>query len=140
MSRIVHENVPVYASSNVKLCGSGSITPVTAKFSFNVNISDSKFLFEGKTKNHIQSVDGVVCFTGQNDPSVIVKCTGRDSKLVRENDYLGRVSTIVELEPDNDSDEAWNATNLCDKVNINQELPHTDKERIISMLLRTQAA
>jgi hypothetical protein len=111
--------------------------PIHADLDFLITDSKQSFNFEGRVQGGNQSVYGII--SGELDAPAVICATSNHRKKISKGIYLGRVSTLVEIE---DTDESFIGT--LDKVRKeivpSDSLQECEKMVVYNMLHATQGA
>jgi hypothetical protein len=95
------------------------------------------YFFEGKESTGKRSLDGIVsCINGT--PEVVVSSM-RGEKLVNAGTYVGRVSTLLELDEEEFAEESWTLDRLKREIRLGATLEEEQKTAIYDMLLSAKA-
>ena len=135
LETIMHENVSVTAAQDVKLSESGESVPIDLSVCCGVP-GRTEFFFEGKVGQDVRGLDGVVS-AGSSHPTVVV-CSTRAGKTIRKGDIVGRVSTLLELEPEEDQLDCWTIEKLREEITFSQSLDNKQVDDAYKMLLAVQ--
>ena len=82
-------------------------------------------------------MDGVVSCV-QGTPEIIVSSI-KGEKLVSAGSYVGRVSTLLELEEEEVADEDWTLDRLRSEIKLGSTLEEQQKNVVYDMLLTAKA-
>lgn len=134
---VMLEDMPVYASKKMRVNESGTRVPIVANFCSVVKGRIPSYFFEGKEGAGKHSLDGIISL-GQDTPEVIVSSV-KGEKLVSEGCYVGRVSTLLELDEEEFLNEVWTISRLKDEVELGVSLVEEQKEAVYKMLLEAKS-
>jgi transposase InsO family protein len=142
---IIHEDIPVYAKDDVNVKNKEIMTvPIIARIISGEVIKDrSNYYYEGKIKNKkIRGVDGIISCL-QDDPVVMIMNNLEQNNVttkIRKGEKIGKISTLIELEPEEVESENinWSKEDIINKIDLGTQLSKVQKEQVSEMLLETQ--
>ena len=117
--KVIQEDLIAEASEDTKL--DDGLTPVKIKINCIGDITEGcEYLYEGACKDRrLEGMDGVVDSNGEM--SVLIKSNER--KTVKKGENIGRVTTLVSLNPDDDlPQESWSMEQLQEKAHVGAQL------------------
>ena len=145
---VIEEEHPVYAAEDGVV-----VDREMAPLAITMNVSVARalnarntFFFEGGVKNKkIIVMDGIL--EKGNDCKVMIQRNlegNNNSRPIRikKGDKIGKISTLIELEPDDKENEQlfWTKEELREKIDIGKEINKIDTDKIFEMLLDAQEA
>ena len=135
--KIIHESIPVIAREEVMINSDLTEVPISINC-----ISDFKLkgaaMYEGYCKDSkLQGMDGIIELE-EKDKMVLMK-TKTDNKLrkVRKGEIVGRVSTLVEMDHEQEGVEdtnIWTEEKLIKETSIGSELSNDEKHKVYKLL------
>jgi len=140
LQTVIHENIPVFASEDLSL--NREIKPISVNFavgSFDVEKELKKLYYHnGKNKDCVKGIEGVL--SGQQKENyVLMKNEGVKKTRVKTGDLVGYVSTMVELDDDEEeNEESWTLEEMKQYVNVGEGNSEEKKHLIYEMLRDTQ--
>ena len=139
--KIIHENIKVYASSNMKLePGINEVKYEVNMFS-NIDTQNVVLYYDGLCKNHkLGGIEGIC--ESNNEGVVFIKVKDGENNhntRINKGEVIGTVSTLIELEEEENVEEEWNMDNLKKKIDIGQ-LDENQKSKVYDALIRTKEA
>ena len=142
---IIYESLKVYCTKTTAVGKYLTKVPISYNYYENIKLeSKTKMYFEGNCCNkRLEGVDGIMELEGEDKFIFMKRKDGEnvDKQKVRKGDVVGHISSIVEVEDEEDTkDSDWDMNKLKNKIDIGKEVTEEQKEQIYNMLLRTKSA
>ena len=141
IEQVRHENIPVYAVEDVLIEKEKPAISVAIGLGMECCrlFEDDELYFEGLDReNKARGLDGIVEFKESAVKVLMCNETSKDQVKVRAGDKVGKVSTLVELIPDEEELRDWSVAELKENVELGEQLNEKEKEIVYSMLMETQ--
>ena len=141
VTTIIHESVKVFAANTVIIDNEINQVEISFEETNNglVHNEKRKMYFEGNLNNeNFESLDGILDVQSKNK-SILVQPNLRDIRTykIKKGDYLGTVSSIVEIEQEQEEDESdWSLTRLQDEVDIGKNLNAEQRNKVVKLLMK----
>ena len=136
---VVFEDVPIYSQYDVKLSKNNdlrvAVESIPINFQQNVN-----FLFEPASKKGLSGIDGVLSVENGRPNAIVMQCTDNKEHVIRKGERLGRISSIVECDSDDNTESTWSMDELINRVELGDHLSEDDRRSVLALLLKTQNA
>jgi hypothetical protein len=144
VKNIIYENLPVYCAQKV-IIESEETVKIPVKINFLSGNTSSEFnllYFEGEngTKNR-ESLNGIID-KNSKDLFVLMNCKEiKNKSIVKKNDIIGRVSTIITIDNDNeDEEDRWTIEKLTNEIKLEKHFNENQKQEIYNMLSNSSEA
>ena len=139
-SKVINENVKVYAAEKTLLHSGLNSVPVSINFCQTVQ-QDSNLYFDGNCKSsRFEGLDGVMSEHSEDNLVFLKSKPGEKNVRVRRGDLLGTVSTLVELDAEEEeTEESWTLEELQKALDIG-ECDDEKKTEIYKMIFNTRYA
>ena len=143
----IQKSIKVYAKSDYIL--NEGINKVPIEFNYmsipHLNQDETKLYYEGTCNNkNIEGIDGVFSLNQENKHIFVKPLTTNKEKkyYIKKGDILGKLSTIVQLDEDDEQEEEteWTLSKLKEKINMGEKVNDEGKNKIYDMLMRTKLA
>ena len=139
VKRILHEGIKVRVKHKVKFDDSTVEVPVYFA-GCSMVLPESEMYYDGQCKNKkLEGVEGILA-ADSKDAKVLVKCKpGENAKgmCLKKDSIVGTVNTILEVEVDDDEEDAWTMEGLKNKVKVDN-VTEEQKKYIYDMLYRAR--
>ena len=145
---VIHENIPLLAKYDVNIKNLETKPIHVEAFLIGTQTTKQRhnFYYEGKIKNKkVRGMDGILSCS-QEAPIIMMQNkleNNNGSTWIRKGEMVGKISTLIELEPDdveNEKLDQWSEEDIREKVKLDIELSDVEKEEIIKLLVETQDA
>ena len=134
--RTVFEGVPIFAREDTKLSKDGVTVPVM----FNQSCASDNIYYESKSDNNMCGLDGIMSISDNVTPVVLFHSANDKSCVIRKGQILGRVSTLVESEQEEQPGNSLTFEDLCSRITLDDHISDEQKQLIFAMLNNTQNA
>jgi len=139
LQTVIHERIPVYASEEVSLAK--EVKPICVNFAlskFDVEKERKMLYYYGENKDGVEGLEGVLS-EEQEENYVLLNSKGVKKSKVKAGDLVGYVSTVVELdEEEEESEVLWTLEEMKQFVNVGDRNSEHEKHLIYEMLKDTQ--
>ena len=141
IEQVRHENIPVYAVEDVLVEREKPAVSVAVGLGMECSRlgEGGELYFEGiERENKAKGLDGMVEFKESAVRVFMCNGTANERVRVKAGDKVGKVSTLVELIPDEDDLKDWSEGELKDNIDLGEQLSQEEKEVVYRMLMETQ--
>ena len=141
----VHESIKVYAAEEVDI--NDGINRIMIRYEHELNglvsNQEEKLYFEGKQSDKLESLDGILAKDTNEPQHIFVKTTGTTScqkAKIKEGDFLGTISSIVEIDEDSVDESDWSLSKLKNKLDIGENLTQEQKNEVYELLVKLKGS
>ena len=142
VEQIRHENVPVYAAENAVIDRDKPAVRVAVAWSKSFNSlgqdTAKELYIEGLNKeNRVRGLDGIVTVDQEKTRVLLDNYTSRKSIRVKTGEKVGKVSTLVELVPNEHELKEWSEEELRENIALGDHLGERERDLVYHMLKDT---
>lgn len=142
VKQIIHERVPIYCARNTYLTNNKMVqVPIRINFACDKNSMHELLYLEGEEKNeNFETMCGVLEINDDNEPQVLMRNRKENRKtLIRENKIIGRISTVITVDEEDDDNkpEEWTMDRIKENIKLGEILSPVEREVAYKMLFST---
>ena len=144
MKTIVHKSILVRAMENIIIEDKLTAVPIQINHSCHTIQKNENFVYEGRCANQkLEGIDGIISSEEEKFVWIKPKLGDQTTKQrIRAGEVVGRISTIVELDADEETttESEWTIDRLTKEIKLGKDVTEDQRNRIYETLLRTNRA